>query len=454
MHGHCLYNTKIMNDLVTQAKNYATGAHQRISHKRKYSNEPYQVHLKAVAEIVSSVTDDPETIAAAWLHDTVEDTPATLQQIEKEFGANIAELVEDLTDVSKPSDGNRAVRKAIDRRHLAQASARAKTVKLADLIDNCKDITRHDPRFAPVYLEEMSALLAVLQEGDKGLMEIAYKVYNKSIAKLNDTGNHADIDVSLHAYRKGGFDTPQFRRMFSESFVAQDIAEPLISFDMNTPCKAVRKHMQRLKQDMVGMRNGGVIIGYVRQVDLADGVCADYLRHLSANRIVDSKTSLSDVIYTLTRHDYCFVSILGQVMAVICRDDINKPMVRMWLFGIVTMMEMGMTRLIEERFPDDSWQQQMSTGRLEKVKQMHEERQRRNLNSRLLDSMQFSDKGYLLIGDPQSLNILGFESRAVARKAIKELESLRNHLAHAQDIVSHDWAQIARMTQNLSKFDS
>lgn len=443
-----------MNDLITHAKTYATSAHQRISHKRKYSDEPYQVHLKAVAEIVASVTDNPETIAAAWLHDTVEDTPATLQQIEKEFGVSVAELVEELTDVSKPSDGNRAVRKAMDRRHLAQASAQAKTVKLADLIDNCKDITRHDPRFAPVYLEEMSALLLVLQEGDEHLMKIAYKVYNKSIAKLSHGTGHSDIDVSIQAYQKAGFHTPQFKRMFSESFVAQDIAEPLLSFDMNTPCKAIKKYMKQQHQDLVGIRNGGTIVGYVRQIDLTDGVCADHLRHLSANRIVDGNASLADVIHILTRHDYCFVSVLNQVMAVICRDDINKPMVRMWLFGIVTMMEMGMTRLIEERFPDDSWQQQMSAGRLEKVKHMHEERQRRNLNSRLLDSMQFSDKGYLLIGDPHSLKVLGFESRASGRKAIKELESLRNHLAHAQDIVSHDWAQIARMTKRLSQFDS
>jgi (p)ppGpp synthase/HD superfamily hydrolase len=98
-------------------------------------------------------------IAAAWLHDTVEDTPATLGDIEAHFGAAVAELVEELTDISKPGDGNRARCKEMDRRHLAQASARTKTVKLADLIDNCRDITRHDPHFARVYLAEMMRLV-------------------------------------------------------------------------------------------------------------------------------------------------------------------------------------------------------------------------------------------------------------------------------------------------------
>src|SRR5262249_6200576 len=81
--------------------------HRRIDHRRKYSKQPYDVHLKAVAELVAAVTDDPEMIAAAWLHDVVEDTPVTLDDVEKEFGAAVARLVDGLTDVSRPGDGHR-----------------------------------------------------------------------------------------------------------------------------------------------------------------------------------------------------------------------------------------------------------------------------------------------------------------------------------------------------------
>jgi hypothetical protein len=124
-----------------------------------------------VVRLVASTTDDEEMIAAAWLHDVVEDTPATLEDVRREFGASVAVLVQDLTDVSRPSDGNRAARKEVDRRHLALASPRAKTIKVADLIDNCEDITRNDPRFARVFLQEMDALLGVLGEGDAGLLQ-------------------------------------------------------------------------------------------------------------------------------------------------------------------------------------------------------------------------------------------------------------------------------------------
>jgi (p)ppGpp synthase/HD superfamily hydrolase len=159
-----------MNELVEKAKVYATQIHARINHQCKYSNKPYDVHLKQVAELVAEVSDDPEMLAAAWLHDTVEDTPATLLDIEREFGPDVARLVSELTDVSRPGDGKRAYRKRLDLEHLAGASNRAKTVKLADLIDNCRDICNHDRRFARVYLAEMRDLLGVLDTGDETLL--------------------------------------------------------------------------------------------------------------------------------------------------------------------------------------------------------------------------------------------------------------------------------------------
>ena len=162
-----------MQELIERAVAFALQAHRSIGQRRKYTHLPYEVHLEAVADMVVSVSSDPEMIAAAWLHDTVEDTPATLHEIKENFGAAVALLVKELTDVSRSGDGNRATRKAIDRKHLAGASARAQTIKLADLIDNCRDICVHDPAFAKVYGKEAAALLAVLKSGDERLRHAA-----------------------------------------------------------------------------------------------------------------------------------------------------------------------------------------------------------------------------------------------------------------------------------------
>ena len=157
-------------DIVRKAQVYAMAAHAAVGQKRKYTGEPYIVHPAEVASIVARVPGaTPDMVAAAWLHDVIEDTGCTFTDVHMAFGIDIATLVGWLTDVSKPTDGNRATRKAIDRAHSADAPAEAQTIKLADLISNSRSIVQHDPEFAKVYLEEKRLLLEVLTRGDAGL---------------------------------------------------------------------------------------------------------------------------------------------------------------------------------------------------------------------------------------------------------------------------------------------
>ncbi len=159
--------------MITKAREFARQAHEAAGQFRKYTNEPYIVHPAAVVKLVTEVTDDESMICAGWLHDVVEDTDVSISEIEREFGEDIASLVSDLTDVSKPEDGSRRTRKKIDLEHTKDASPRAKSVKLADLIDNCRSITGHDPEFARVYMAEKRLLLEVLKEGDAKLYSMA-----------------------------------------------------------------------------------------------------------------------------------------------------------------------------------------------------------------------------------------------------------------------------------------
>ena len=159
--------------MVQRARVFATAAHHAVGQVRKYTNQPYIVHPAEVVDIVASVPHTPAMLCAAWLHDTVEDTQVPQSVVEAEFGAEVAALVGWLTDVSKSEDGNRAVRKAMDREHSAAAPAEAQTVKLADLISNTSTIVLYDPEFAKTYLEEKRALIEVLVRGDAELLRRA-----------------------------------------------------------------------------------------------------------------------------------------------------------------------------------------------------------------------------------------------------------------------------------------
>jgi (p)ppGpp synthase/HD superfamily hydrolase len=172
------------NTLAERARRYATKAHAAIDQRRKYTDDAYIVHPQAVMEIVSSVPHSEEMLAAAWLHDTVEDTPTTLSDIESHFGPEVATLVAMLTNVSTAADGNRFERKNRDRRHSAQASPQAKTIKLADLIDNTRSLLEYDSHFARTYLIEKQRLLEVLTEGDPTLWQQAHHIVEQGLQKL------------------------------------------------------------------------------------------------------------------------------------------------------------------------------------------------------------------------------------------------------------------------------
>lgn len=137
---------------------------------RKYTGEPYFHHLAEVAGMVASVGAPDPVIAAAWLHDSREDQDYPGSALEAEFGPGVARMVAALSDLE---EGNRAARKAAARARLAAAEPWAQTIKCADLVSNAHRIMLHDPKFAPVFIDEARQLLAVLTRADSRLRGMA-----------------------------------------------------------------------------------------------------------------------------------------------------------------------------------------------------------------------------------------------------------------------------------------
>lgn len=177
-------------NLKEKAEVFARAAHGAVGQVRKYNGEAYVNHCAEVASILVRFAEWPvsdEQVAAAWLHDTVEDTKITLDDIRNCFGADVEILVEALTDVSRPEDGNRRARKQKDLEHTAAGPVAAKSVKLADLISNGLNIVQWDPNFGRVYLREKERILAVCQDADPGLIREANRVLDEGLAKLGMT---------------------------------------------------------------------------------------------------------------------------------------------------------------------------------------------------------------------------------------------------------------------------
>lgn len=162
------------NFIAMQAKEFAREKHKE--QKRKYNGEPYFNHLEEVAEITRAFNLGEEAEVLAYLHDTVEDTNTTHKELVDKFGVQIALGVRALTNVHDLTLGNRAERKAMDRVRLGASTAVVQSVKCADMISNARNIVKHDPDFAIVFLDEMDELVKVLRQAHNGLHDFANMV--------------------------------------------------------------------------------------------------------------------------------------------------------------------------------------------------------------------------------------------------------------------------------------
>ena len=136
-------NKPLNTELLDRAIIFAVKAHAGT--ERRGKGYPYIVHPLEAVEIVATMTADQELLAAAALHDTVEDTDVTVEQIQAEFGERIASLVASESDVmpegvSEEASWHARKQAAIDR--LACASHDAKTVALGDKLSNMRAIAR------------------------------------------------------------------------------------------------------------------------------------------------------------------------------------------------------------------------------------------------------------------------------------------------------------------------
>lgn len=169
--------------VVSSARIFATQAH--VMQRRKYTGEQYLSHLDEVALMLKDYTDDDDTLAVAYLHDTVEDTEVTFDQLRDQFGYRITLGVWYLTDVPK-AIGTRETRKWLDRERIATAPQWVQLVKLADMISNTSTIAQYDCAFARIYLAEKRLMLdeALTKVSPSRLWAQASGICNESIANL------------------------------------------------------------------------------------------------------------------------------------------------------------------------------------------------------------------------------------------------------------------------------
>lgn len=183
-----MVNKPLDTSLLDRAIIFAVRAHAGT--ERRGKGFPYIVHPLEAVEIVATMTRDQELLAAAALHDTVEDTDVTIEQIRAEFGDRIASLVASESDtfeagVSEEQSWHARKQAAIDR--LARASHDAKIVALGDKLSNMRAIARD-------YARQGDALWSLFHAKDPKDHEWHYLGLAASLCELRDTFAYREFE--------------------------------------------------------------------------------------------------------------------------------------------------------------------------------------------------------------------------------------------------------------------
>ncbi len=244
----------------------------------------------------------------------------------------------------------------------------------------------------------------------------------------------------------------RLERTFRGAFFVRDITEALLSFDARMPAATALERLRRRGFAVVGVREDGLVSGYATAADLEKArVCGDAQRPFEDDEVVAGSTPLDQGLERLAGKERMFVTAFGQVAGIVTWTDVQKPPVRMWLFGLVTLLEDAFTGLIEVWHPNDSWTDLISAGRLRKAKELLRDRRRMgvDVDLRLVDCLQLADKGLILLRHEETRRLVGVPSKEAGEQALKKLGQLRNGLAHSQDIVTGDWDMILRLAGRL-----
>ncbi|KAA2243109.1 bifunctional (p)ppGpp synthetase/guanosine-3',5'-bis(diphosphate) 3'-pyrophosphohydrolase [Chitinophaga agrisoli] len=182
-----------METILEQIRDFADQAHG--AQTRKYTPDRYIVHPVRVMQMCREYTSDVTMLAAALLHDVLEDTPVTAQALyqflltmmdETQAGRTL-QLVLDLTDIYTKKNyprWSRPQRKKQEAKRLATALPDAQTIKYADIMDNCAEIVIQDRDFAGTFLRECKLILDQMEEGNPVLRGKAIVLVNAALAQL------------------------------------------------------------------------------------------------------------------------------------------------------------------------------------------------------------------------------------------------------------------------------
>ena len=242
------------------------------------------------------------------------------------------------------------------------------------------------------------------------------------------------------------------RQLFARTPVLRDLAEPLASFDDGRPAGQVRAFMDARGYDVSGLRESGMVTGYVSSTELSTGAAKGYHLAFEACDVLPASEPLLAAFGALRERRHVFITLLGHVDGIVTRGDLQKTPVRLWLLGLISSLEIQMLRVVGLRYPGGSRPRLPTSKRLQTARNIFAKRQLCNEETDLADCLQPDGKAANLTKDSGLFALSHFASKQKWQDFFNTVESLQNTLAHTNDILTGHWPALADLIGQLEGF--
>jgi len=239
------------------------------------------------------------------------------------------------------------------------------------------------------------------------------------------------------------------KELFERYITISVITEDFIAFDAKQDAKKCFAYMVEKHFDVIGVRESGHIIGYAKLSKEAKGLLYEHKASFKEDEILLENTPLTEVVYHLAKTPYIFVKISDEVAGIVTQADLHKPAVRIWLYGLISILEIHMFELIRRTYPKNDWIDKLCKERKEKLSEIYEARKKSNEEIDLLYCTEFCDKRTIIEKSEFALKATGFTSAKDFSKNLKQIEVLRNEIAHSCKVSKAQWETVSELCKKI-----
>ena len=254
-------------------------------------------------------------------------------------------------------------------------------------------------------------------------------------------------------YRRKGTRLADLRALLGDGITVTAVLEPLQSCPADAEAVEISRVLSDRSFDVAGVQVASEkpVIGFVRRDALVSGTVREHVQPLTADVLISNSTPLRDLLARLADRESIFVLVGPAVSGIVTRADLNKPAVRVYMFGLISLLEMHLGFWLRRDYPGNAWIERLAARRIRKARALQDLRRIRNQDTDLLDCLQLCDKRDLLLACDGRRESLGLGPPNEAKALLISAEDLRNLLAHSEQDLAQgsSWDTIIRLIQRV-----